>query len=310
MKKILLALLTLSLLMISTASADNVMEFEETTQFDAAAPNDMTIYEIAATDIAPGANQTFTLDAYGQIYTLNVSSEKSLGWWTFYVSCTYPNGSTTTNELSSLQPFARDYDIWIQYFDPELDFVDADIYVGLLPLETSFQFGEIYDKYQVIAFSDVSATSTHQMNGKVRLATEEEFQEISDNNMWLALGNMWSGAFSWTWDQATSLIGKIPYIGPHLEATLTMVGMVVDEMLFWFNLLIIENIEYVIMLVETWILADAIFHTKSFMALINRIIENHVKVISFTISTTAAVVGMFARLVQAVLSAIQTMKPV
>lgn len=309
MKKTLLALLALSLL-ISTASAGDVMEFDSTTQFHAVAPNDMTIYEIAATDIEPGANQTFNLNAYGQTYTLNVTSEKSMGWWTFYVSCTYPNGSTTTNELSSLQPFANDYDIWIQYFDPELDFVDADIYVGLRPLKTSFQFGEIFGKYDVIAFSEVSATSTHQMNGKVRLATEEEFQDVSDNNMWAALDNMWSRAFTWTWEQATTIIGKIPYIGPHLEAILTMVGMFVDETIFWFNLLIVENIEYVIMLVETWILADAIFHTKSFMALINRIIENHVKVISFTIDKTAAIVGMFARLVQAILSAIQTMKPV
>lgn len=311
----LLLLICLLAFGIPAASAMEEVHYEQTPHFTAQATDILTIASIRAANCEPGSSQQFMLNAYGQTYQLEVVSERNWGWWNFNVSCQYPNGTMAYKDLSAFAPFAIDYDLTIQKYFLAVDGIfDLDVNVALLPLTARFEGLEADLKgmdYGVLAFSEVSgSTAPGTFDITTYFVTPDEFKEFEKNSLRLKLGAAVQGLFDWGWDNIITFAGKIPYIGPFLETGLFVTGIVLEEIFFWLYLIFIEYPELVILTVEFFIIGDALLTTRSLMSLVNRIIENHIKVFEFVINTAVTAIEVIIRIIQAIANAINAIRPI
>jgi hypothetical protein len=328
-------LVFLSLLLIGTAAAEEEQKFNQVKQFDLQVQDNTVISTIEVTNLEPDSEQNFTMKSFSddKVYQMNVSSvhtgpssdllHRRVGWWDFNISLTYPNGTTQYQTLDTFHSQAYTYDLYIQYVqgvEGDTAF-DVNVYLAMIPMRSSFTslttqsdvnlnqtIPEEY-QYKLIPLSSVEGQSTTYMDVAVHSMSMQEFDEHRENSISRRVSEGISDIFSWTWDSVLNAASKIPFVGKHLESSLKIAGMLIDEILFWFDFLILKNWEITVLTFETVIIADAIYYTKSLPALFRRLIENHVKVVEFTISLINTITSIIGRIFLAIGNLIQSIKP-
>jgi len=329
-------LLLVLLLMPGHASAVDTINLDDVTTFGyTVADEEHLISSVNLNNMPQNSNATLYLDAYGDMFVLNVNNSFSgyggTGWWTFDISLVSPNGSVSNIHKTEFYPYAKDADVKIQYFYRQLDTItDIDIYLGLSPLIVHFEspitflnagialpnvYPDGYDgEYVMLAFYSVQGTSTEPVDFKVLVSNQEEFEGQQNNSLWEqitgSVGTTLDDVWGWTWNAVVVFIGKIPVIGPYLEISLTIAGMIFGEIAFYFNLLIIENWYIFFMVIETVILGDAIINTRTFWALLQRTFDNHMKAIKFALYIFDFMIGLWTKLVSTIAWIVQALKPV
>lgn len=307
-----ISLFLLLAVLIAPAAAAEELCFVNSRIVSVDAPEDMVISSLKISNLPPGGNISLNLNAYGQLYLLQVTTHKDWGWWNFDVSCTYPNGTTASQHLSSLQPFAGDYDLTLQpYWIPGSGdwLFDIDINVALLPLTATFQDSYNPTKVQVLAFSQVLGTLTEPGDVIVYLASRDEFEDQQKNNPITPIIDGAKTFFAWSWDALMDWIGKIPGIGPLFVSGIEITVTIVTEIVWWFYVAF-QYRNLLILLVEFWIISDALSNTKSLFALLRRIVQNHIRIAEGIIWLTETTVGLILKVVQTVAAAVNALKPI
>lgn len=290
--------------------------------------NDVTSWNIAATngtnciaslefnDLDPNHDVNMIFNHYGEIFTLDITCVKTWGYWNYNISLTYPNGTTVSENLKSFQPFATDADIKVQSYwqtvDNVLDSIlDVDVYVGLMPLTASFGDVALPD-YTDIAFSQVSGTSSVPGDLLVFLVNKEEFEEQVSDDPLGALYGLADSIFAWAWSSVVTWLSQVPGIGPYIVPTLNFAGILVDDLLWYANLLFIEYPETTLMSIEFYIIASVIVKTKrraNLAVMLDRIVQKHVAVIEFFYGLLLGVFNMISGLLSAIANIVNSLKP-
>ncbi len=305
-----LFLLLIFVFLIGPAAAVEEIHQDHIKTFSIEAPDGLMFSGFTASNLEADTNNTYTLDAYGKIYTLDVNCSKSYGWWTFDLALKNPNGTTETTQLESFAPLATDYDIHLQYYFLEGDSTfDLDIYTALIPLSATFLTSDPTAS-EIISFSDISASSTGYFDLVLYAVTDEEFQEQIDNALGLQLEHAVGDVFSWTWDMVLTFVGKIPGVGPYLASVLEIAAIALDSIIFYLDLLLIQYPETTFLTVESFILANAFCRRGNFWVKINRVCNSHVRIIELFIDLVQAGVNIISRIISAVADAINALKPV
>jgi hypothetical protein len=310
--------------LIAPAAAVETIVQQNIQQFNVGAPENHVISGVHLNNIAPNFNATVDFDAYGEQYILRVNNTKNIGWWTFYVSLQYPNGTIASTELKSFQPFASDAEVKIQYFYAEADSVlDVDVFVGLLPLTASFtnlidadsQMGQLLagtgTTYTRLAFSNVAGECTEYFDLKVYISTWEEFNRQRSESVGEYLRGSTSLLFSWAWSMILSFVAAIPGLGPYLEAMLIITAAILSEVVFYVDLLFIQYPETTILTIEFFILSSALLQTRKrdgIITIVERIVSAHIKVVMFFYITASLAVDIFTKMVRMVADIVGAIK--
>lgn len=326
-----LLVLMLVVSMVSPAAA--VTTYRETgiTSFDVEAPKNGVIATVNLDNIPANFVANVEFDAYGEIYLFEIVNTRPellgvpTGYWIYDISLTYPNSTVATATLKSFQPLATDTDIKIQYFGQrELDAIwDVDVYVGLLPLTASFvrpysnpdAVGENFPEnllYTRLAFSRVSGTCTQPVDFKAYISTEEEFKKQQAEDLAYSIKESFELFFSWTWDAILTFVEMIPGVGPYFAMTIELVVVLVDDLFFYIKLFFIDYLETTLLTLEFFILADALINVSkraSIMTFVERIVSNHVKVITFVGGVILAAVSLVPMIVETVTRIVDALKP-
>lgn len=326
-------LLALAVL-IAPAAAVEKLEFQDAQVVNVEAPEDLMISSINVKDIGPNSNLTLNLNAYGEMYLLSVGCQEGMGWWDFDVACTYPNGSVSSEHLRTWKPpyVTKDYDVVIQPYFIDADWwFDVDVYVGLRPFTASFFRGNIdgalkedlgevldgdlgapfreYRPFPPLAFSQISGTITKPAYVAVYLTTQAEFAKQQENDLGQKIEQGISEFFSWSWNQILIWTAKIPGIGPLFSETLEIVSLTVTEIYFWIRLLFFEYYYEVLLLLEFWFISDAMLHSKSLMALLKRLVQNHIKFFEGIIHLIEVSANLIRGIVHAISGIVSALKP-
>jgi hypothetical protein len=309
-------ILILFLLAIIPVQAYEKVEFNRVKTFDVKSPEDRTIQQVYLNNILFDGYQTIYFDAYGDTYTLTIKGEKQgAGWRHFWINITYPNSTTESKEYRILRPFTNDYDIKVQYYWIESDtLLDVDIYVSSLDPLTS-EFDNLLGIYEFntsayLIFSEVSGISNQEMDVEVFLITSDELEQINQENILPALGDYISQGFVWTWNMVLAFVENVPVVGPYLSDALTISGIFIGEVFWWIKLFLIDNFAITVIIIEFFIIADAILSTRSLMALVRRIIKNHVAVLNFFRDMVLFMVNLLMGILRTVASIINALKPI
>lgn len=320
-------LLVLMLMVSMVAPAAAVTTYRDTgvTSFYLEAPTNGVISTVNLDNIPPNFDAVVEFDAYGEIYEFSISNTKSYGYWVFDISLVYPNSTVATTTLKSFQPFATNTDVKIQYFGQrEIDAIwDVDVYVGLLPLTASFvrpysnpdAVGGNFPEnllYTRLKYSRVSGTCTQPVDFKAYISTEEEFQKQQAEDLAYSIKESFELFFSWTWEAVLSFVEMIPGVGPYFAMTIELVVALVDDLFFYIKLFFIDYLETTLLTLEFFILADALINVSkraSIMTFVERIVSNHVKVITFVGGVILAAVSLVPMIVETVTRIVDALKP-
>jgi len=308
---LILGALALLLLTVPVAAVEEIY-YDDVSLVNIDAPQDLTISSIRCADIPAGGSANLNLNAYGQLYLITVEESGSLGWWHFNVTCHYPNGTSASQDLSTLRPFARDYDLTIQpyWITGATDWVlDIDLAVGLVPLTATFQDAYNPTTVQALAFSQASGSFSNPTDVIIYLVTQAEWDAQASNDPTAGLTEGISDLFSWTWIQLLSWVALIPGVGPLFAAAIEITALVISEVFWWFTIAIYHR-NLLILLIEFWIIADAMLNTKSLMGMLKKIVNNHIKIARGLIWLTKVSVGLILRVIQAVANAVSALKPI
>lgn len=305
-----LFLLLIFIFFTGTAAAVEEIHQDHIKTFTVEAPDGLMFSGFTASNLEANTNNTYTLDAYGKIYTLDINCSKNWGWWNFDLALENPNGTIETTQLDCFAPLATDYDVHLQYYFLEGDSTfDLDIYTALIPLSATFLTSDPTAS-DIISFSEISVSSTGYFDLVLYAVTEEEFQEQVDNALGLQLEHAVGEVFSWTWDMVLTFVGKIPGVGPYLSSVLEISAIALDSIIFYLDLLLIEYPETTFLTMESFILANAFCRRGNFWVKINRVCNSHVKLIELFIDLVQSGVNIISRIISAVADAINALKPV
>lgn len=303
-------LILLAALLIAPVSAGESIVIEDVSAWNIEDTDDLTISSVRLGNCPPGSQQSVQLDAYGEVYTIGVVSSQNWGYWDFNISCTYPNGTTAYREITSFAPYAFDYDLTIQKYFLAADWLfDVDVNVALLPLTVEFESDLIKSEYDALAFSSVTGTSSDPIHVTAYFVTWEEFKSQRENDLGLKIGVGAQDLFNWAWDGVLPIVGKIPYVGEHLEPFLLVTGFALEETAFWLYLFLVEYPELTFGMVEFLIICDALLNTRTLWKLLERIVDDHVKFAEFLLKLIMGAIDMITRILSAVAAIINSIKP-
>lgn len=301
------------LCLISTASARETYEKDDVTYIDYEVPDGYLISTVHLDNLEPNFNTTTILDAFGKEYVLYVNNTKNIGWWTYYITLQYPNGSTTTTTVDTFQPFATDTDIKIQHYYSELDSIfDVDVYVAVLPLTASFELLSLTNTYDIVAFSDVQASSDTEFDFSATYVTAEEFQGQVEESILELLAGSTDLFFDWAWDSILAFVEMIPGVGPYLSDTLEISALIIDDIFFYFNLLFVEYLETTILTIEFFILSASVIKTKkddNIFVIIDTILSTHKTVIEFVFKFAVGAISIFTEFIKMIAAIVSSIKP-
>jgi len=303
MKKI--AVITLFLLItIGTVAAEdyNKYSIEQTTSFDfdvSQVGSEYTIVSVYLNDIAFGGEQTILLDSYGKTYLLTVKSVDSGGWKTFYVNLTYPNGTTVSRKLETLQPFALDYDVKIQYYFSEVDTIlDIDIYTGGL-VDFPVKLNSLPVNYTLstfVVFNRVQGTSTKEMNVEVYYADKDWWNEVVESGSLFPSFSSLTGSL---WDNFLGLVEQIPVAGEYLADGLNFMAILVGETFYYVKLIFVENWEIAVLTFEAFAMMYAM-QPRNMMTMFRRYYRFHENAFKLMFWILRDVLNLIWRLISAV----------
>ena len=310
MRKIILTFLFLLLLLVPVSAVAEIKE-ENIKSFNLSAPEGLSLSGMEIIDLPANSNNTFELDAYGELYTLYINSSKSWGWWNFDLTLIHPNGTIETSKLKTLAPAPISYDIHIQYYFLETDSVfDIDVYAALFPLSATFESNNPTTS-GILQFSRISGSSNNFYDLVLYATTNEEFKEQSENALGLQLSHAAGEVFSWTWDKIISFIELIPGIGPYLASVLEIAALSIDAIIFYFSLLFLEYSETTFLTIEFFILSYSFtgFKRGGLWGFLKKLCASHMAMIEFSIKAAEFGISVFSRIVSAVAAVVQSLKP-
>ncbi|UUX92079.1 hypothetical protein [Methanoplanus endosymbiosus] len=314
---VLLLLLTLA---CPAAMAIQEETLEDIQTFSFEAPEGLLLSGLRVSNLPAGGNFSGNFNAYGDNYLLTVGSYQEWGWWNFDIDCQYPNGTTQSIHLSKLAPFSLDYDLNVQPWVTQTDWMlDVDVSVSVLPLQAVFPAEVGANPFMTIegssamasiAFANITGTTTDPADVTIFISTPEEFKEQQENN-WLAkIGATVDLFFQWTWDNILNFAADIPYIGKYLETGLTLAEIIISEVFFWFSLIFIEYPELTFLTMEFFILGDALISTRTLSSLVRKVVQNHIAFVEFMYSMIVRAIELFSRLITVITEIIQSLKPI
>jgi len=297
---------------ISPAAAVTEIQEEHIKSFSLNAPDGLSFSGMEIYDLPANSNNTFQFDSYGKIYTLNVNSSKSWGWWTYDISLQHPNGTIETTQLETLAPAALDWDLHVQYYFVGVDSVfDLDVYTALLPLSATLQTNNPTTS-SILQFSGISGSSTDYFDMVLYATTDEEFQEQAKNALGLQLSYAVGEVFSWTWDAVLSFVGLIPYIGDDLVTALLIASYIIDETFFYFNLFFVEYIETTILAIEFFLITYSLNRTKSKnpVKMLKNVVSDQIALFEWIIDKTRLAIDLLISIIRTIADIVQSLKPI
>jgi hypothetical protein len=329
MKIRILALCFLLLCFTSVAVATESFTKDNTQYLNYEVADGYVISNVYIDNIKPDFNCTAELDSFGETYILMVNCTKSWGWWYYDISLKDPNGNIETTTLKSLQPYATDTDVKIQYFTYWLDNVDfvgldVDVYVGILPLVASFtnpvssdsDMGELLNStdltYTRLSYSNAKITCNQDFDAEIIYVTPAEFQGQIDESILEMISGSTELFFDWAWDSILAFVEMIPGVGPYLASALEMSAFIVGEVFFYLDLLFIEYPETTILTIEFLILAATILKTdkkSSIWDMAETYISMHKAVIEFFYNFAIRTIELLVKIVQMVADIVGAIKP-
>ncbi len=300
-------LLSITIGLTGAASAYDQVDLGRVTAGNYAVQEGYVIFSVYANDIIYHENwstQTFDLNAFGEHYLLEVKAREEGVWgaWKhFYINLTYPNGTTVSEELKTLQVGFNDYDIKVQYYAEEPDApLELDVYVYLNPLQAEVtSFGKCVDfpLDQYIVFSHVSFASTEEAHLEVYYCSYEEWNEIVES------GGLGFGAIlNQTGNAINEAIGwarqNVPYASTLIDA-FSMFYTTVSGLLYYFDLVFIQNGLLTFTLFESFVLAYSAGTSRNFYTFLRRYIHAHRSLFEFLLDFISKLIEMFAAVVSA-----------
>lgn len=302
--------LALVISLIENASAYQQQDFGMVESANFSASEGYVIFSVYANDIVfkeDWSVQTFDLNAFGKHYLLEVKGrgEGVLGAWKhFYINLTYPNGTTVSEEFETLQVGFNDYDIKVQYYAQEPDApLELDVYIYLNPLQaeiTSFGRYINFPLDQYIVFNQISFASTDEARLEVYYCTYEEWNEIVENPFSLpAIGGQISNAIQEALDWARN---NVPYASLLID-TFDLLYTTASGLLYYFNLIFIQNGLLTFTLFESFILAYSASASRNFFTFLRRYIRAHRSLFEFLL-------GFINKLVETIAAVVNALKPV
>ena len=317
MKRLGLLAALLLLALVLPASAASEVNINETTGFSYTVPSsDLTVYQVNLYNLQPGLTN-LSLDSYGEPWFIAVNCTKpygALGWWVFAVDVTYPNGTTiSADPISTLQPFALDYDLRLQYATGDIDWIfDIDVYVTLLPQTVRFDTGTLVTEY--ILFSSVEGESEAPFDARIYLGNSQDIQDIKDHNPLAQFNRTIGSVFSWTWEMVLAFIEMIPVVGPYFAGTLDLVAIVLGELFWYLDFFLIKEPEVTVMFIETFIIGEAVIASKGgargIVFLLRRVLDNHIRAYQFFVNLVRLMVDIVLAVINTVSSIVNALKPV
>ena len=297
---------------VSPASAVTEIQEDHIKSFSLNAPDGLSLSGMEIYDLPANSNNTFQLDSYGKIYTLNVNSSKSWGWWTYDISLQHPNGTIETAQLETLAPAALDWDLHVQYYFLSGDSVfDLDVYTALLPLSATFGTNNPTTS-SILQFSGISGSSTAYFDMVLYATTDEEFAEQAENALGLQLSYAAGEIFSWAWDSVLSFVGLIPYIGDDLVTAILIASYIIDETFFYFNLFFVEYIETTILAIEFFLITYSLNRTKSKnpVKMLKNVVSDQIALFEWILEKTKLAIDLLNSIIRTIADVVQSLKPI
>ncbi|AKB74324.1 hypothetical protein MSLAZ_1063 [Methanosarcina lacustris Z-7289] len=297
---------------IPTASAVSEIQQNHIKNFGLTAPEGLSFSGMEIYNLPANSNNTFLFNSYGKIYTLNVNSTKSWGWWTYDISLQNPNGTIETKKLETLAPAVSSWDLHVQYYFLSGDSVfDLDVYTALLPLSATFSTISPTTS-STLQFSGISGSSTEYFDMVLYATTDEEFAEQSENSLGLSLSYAVGEVFSWTWDAVLSFVGLIPYIGDDLVTAILIASYIIDEIFYYFNLFFIEYIETTILTLEFFLITYSLHRTrtKSPVKMLKNVVSDQIAMLEWILQKAKLAIDLLTTIIRTIADIVQSLKPI
>jgi len=304
-------LLFLFLSLTGSAAAIEEIHQENIKSFDLTAPDGLQLEGFSVFNLPGDSNNTYTLDAYGKIYTFDINCSKHFGWWTYDLKLQHPNGTIESTQVETFAPLATDYDIHLQYYLLETDTVfDVDIYASLLPLSATFQTTDP-TAYNILAFSEISGSSTDYFNLVIYAMTDEEFQAAYDSEIGTQISHAAGEFFAWTWAGVLAFVEIIPGVGPYLATSLELAALTIDGVFFYFNLLFIEFAETTFITIEAliWTYGITGFKRGGLFGCLKRVCNTHMQIIETGFNLAQGSISITFRIFEGIAAIVQALKP-
>ena len=273
------------------------------------------IFSVYANDIPFKPNeewttQTFVLDSFGQKYTLTVKgrAEGTFGVYKhFYVNLTYPNGTVKSFELNKRVLSLGDYDIKIQYYATEFDFLDLDVFIQLDPLDASFNAPSAsYRIEDFVIFNKIQFVSDQEAHLKLYYTTAEHWQEIEEayeSGDWLAIIGLQGEQVGNLANQVYGAVCSVPYVGDYACKALDVAGQSVELVMgvfYWIKLIFIDNGLLVFTLFEAMTLAYSALQSRDIFQFYRLYIKTHKALFEFIVDMLRKIIQIFTSIVQAI----------
>jgi hypothetical protein len=232
------------MLLTSPVSATNsTITASDVSQYSLSASPGFVIYQIIVDNLPMGTNQTHVLNSNGAQFFLEIDSKNSFFIYNeFWITMTYPNGSTSTIHKTTTRISGSQYKTTIQPVFTQIQsmtnvYWTVDLQVGIAG-HVSAEFNSPpadNDLEGSIPFSSVSGEfSGVTTNVYAEEMSLDDFKNnVQNYNPAFGVGNLASQVLGWSWDMALGFINMVPVIGPQLVQIITIVGNVGLTILFW-----------------------------------------------------------------------------
>lgn len=240
--KTILITLVLALLLIPAGAMAETSTLENVNYYDVSVNDGMVISQITIDNVAVGVNQSHTFYSGPLFYTLTVGSvaDEIIGvnyHSTFQLKLS--NGSSTEEiTLDKFSP-SHDYKLYIQMMDPLEagalpNILSVNLYVGMKPLVARFDLPPNFGSYTEIPLTRAAGSIGAETNVYVTQETYETWQSLTKGS----ISHIVEEALDISINTILSLIGLIPFVGPHFVTFLKFSGMFLTEGLFWIGYIV------------------------------------------------------------------------
>jgi hypothetical protein len=315
------------LLLCPRAGAVTVNEYNDVTYFSETASDGHCIPSIYILNCPKNSVQDITLEAEGLNYEICVESEKDLStWyaWNFNVTLTNPDGEVVSQQVSKYALALSTYDIKIQYY--YLDSSDINAYQLTLYIEVSptlnAAFGAPYSDnstYIPLAYSSISVSSSQKVDGKVYIATSEEFAKQKAQDEVYRYTEGLGRVFYWTWDMILDIVSKVPFIGSYLSVILEIAGAIIGEIIFYAKLFLWEYPLTILGVILDLVILHSISEGKAAhgrkhgyqasIKMVQVLISDIKKLIEFGVLVFSTLISIFTSLLSTIADFISSLKP-
>jgi hypothetical protein len=275
-------------------------------------------YNVSYTDIAPGnlLNAKYTpgsgyLIGQVDIYDLDTPSNTTIvltepggsGAYTVWYNTTalyggatikaqgaiqHPNGTVVTFDKTAFEPMFAFWGtaktaITIQYYYVDTGlwiYLKFNVYPGSFFGEWRTQIGDVTwdwlnNAENIVAFGEVQAESTDTFNANIYYVTASELAGIESGDI---IGQAASQIGSGAWATLLFIVSVIPVIGPALAIVVEYIGMLVSELVWLLDFIIVKNWMGTLILIEFLCISEALIYgqKKSNVQLMRRVASNHV----------------------------------